>query len=107
MNGEGELIALRKAAAIAIADVIVRRIPDAPGQGMEDAAAIMLTSATGAEWDGWSPRKERAKVEEALRSLKAADAAMYGVKRAGGSRVGRVRSRPTGGRETPPMSVLG
>jgi len=39
--------------------------------------------------------------------LKAADAAMYGVKRAGGSRVGRLRAHPAGGRGTPPMSVLG
>jgi len=38
--------------------------------------------------------------------LKAADAAMYGVKRAGGSRVGRLRTRPGGTPETP-MSVLG
>jgi diguanylate cyclase (GGDEF)-like protein len=37
--------------------------------------------------------------------LKAADAAMYGVKRAGGSRVGRMRTRSAEG-ETP-VAVLG
>lgn len=39
--------------------------------------------------------------------LKAVDAAMYGVKRADGSRVGRLRTRPAEPPETPPMSVLG
>jgi diguanylate cyclase (GGDEF)-like protein len=37
--------------------------------------------------------------------LRAADAAMYGVKRAGGSRVGRLRTRPAA--KEPPISVLG
>ena len=39
--------------------------------------------------------------------LKAADAAMYGVKRAGGSRVGRLRTRAAGATDAPPVSVLG
>lgn len=37
--------------------------------------------------------------------LRAADTAMYGVKRAGGSRVGRLRTRPAA--NEPPISVLG
>jgi diguanylate cyclase (GGDEF)-like protein len=37
--------------------------------------------------------------------LRAADTAMYGVKRAGGSRVGRLRTRPAA--KEPPISVLG
>jgi diguanylate cyclase (GGDEF)-like protein len=37
--------------------------------------------------------------------LRAADTAMYGVKRAGGSRVGRLRTRPA--TSEPPISVLG
>lgn len=39
--------------------------------------------------------------------LKAADAAMYGVKRAGGSRVGRLRTRPAGSPVAAPISSLG